>query len=377
MHVALDLTALLPRATGVDVYLRRLVEHLARLDHESRYTLFMNREDRTTWTDGLPSNFRCLPLCVRARGVRLAFQQLLLPAALRVLGADVVHSPAFLMPVHRGGARHLLSVHDMTFFSHRRHHSPLHRTAVFRRAVAASIRRAHLLVVPSRATRDDLVARMPTVAPETIRVVPYGIGAEFRPHMPAEVAPVLRRLGIPTPYVLHLGTLEPRKNLGRLVEAYRRLTAEGAAEHLVLAGRLGWDQGALLAELDRPELRGRVHRTGYLAADDVPPVLAGAALFVCPSLAEGFGFPPLEAMASGVPVVASRAAALAENLADAALLVDPNDADALAAAMRSALRDDRRDVLAERGLTRARAFPWEATARGTLACYRELAPERR
>jgi glycosyltransferase involved in cell wall biosynthesis len=359
----------------VDVYLRGLVEHLGRLDHESRYTLFVNREDRGTWTE-LPSNFRRLAFCVRARGVRLAFQQVLLPAAARVLGADVVHSPAFLMPLYRGRSRHLLSVHDMTFFSHRRHHSPLHRSAAFRQAVAASIRRADLRIVPSRATRDDLVACMPAVARQKIRVVPYGIGPEFRPHTAAEVAPVLRRLGIPIPYVLHLGTIEPRKNLGRLVESYRRLVVDGAAEHLVLAGRLGWDQGALLAELERPELRGRVHLTGHLPVHDVPPVHAGAALFVSPSLGEGFGFPPLEAMACGVPVVASRAAALAENLGDAAMLVDPTDTEAFAEAMRSALRDrDRRVALAERGLERARAFPWEATARGTLACYHELASE--
>lgn len=375
MHVALDLTPLRPRPTGVDVYMQRLVEHLGRVDRESRYTIFVNREDEPTLRGTLPENFRLAPLSLRPRPVRLVFQQLLLPAAARLLAVDVLHSPAFLMPLHRGRRRHVVTVHDMTFFSLRRYHSRLHRSAAFRRAVSASIRRADLLIVPSRSTCQDLVAAMPDIARARIRVIPHGIGPEFRRQAGAEIGTPGGRLGLPAPYVLYLGTVEPRKNLGHLIESYRRLVvADGIAEHLVLAGQLGWDRERLLARLAAPELRGRVHLTGYLAPGDLVRAYAGARLFVYPSLAEGFGFPPLEAMACGVPTIASRTSALAENLADAALLVDQIDDQALVAAMRRALRDeDLRRTLVERGVERAAAFDWERTARSHLACYRELA----
>jgi glycosyltransferase involved in cell wall biosynthesis len=371
VHVALDLTALLPTPTGVDVYLRRLLEHLGRLDRASRYTVFVNREDRGTFAGVLPANFTIAALALRPRPVRFAFQHLVLPAAVRARGIDVVHSPAFLMPFARAGARHVVTVHDMTFFSHRAQHSRLHRSAPFLRLVAASLRRADLVVVPSGAVRADVLRLAPTVAPTRIRVVANGVGAAFRPQAPAAVAAAVARLGIREPYVLYVGTLEPRKNLVRLLDAYERLAPR---EQLVLAGRLGWDAAPLRARLTAPALRGRVHLTGYVPEDDLPALYAGARAFVYPSLAEGFGLPPLEALACGVPVVASTDPALAENLADAALLVDATDTGALADAMRRVLADDAlRATLRERGRARAATFGWERTAAGTLACYRELA----
>ncbi len=375
MHVGIDLTALLPLATGVDVALRGLVTGLAAVDRETRYTVFVNREDAALFAGALPENFRVAALARRARVTRLAFQQLVLPAYAAVRGLDVVHSPSFIMPMLRAGARHLLTIHDMTSFSLPDYHIPLRRSAAYRRAVLASIRRADAVTTPSEFVRRDVLARVPDVPPERIRVVGWGIGDEFRPRPEGEARAALAHLGLPSPYVLYVGALQPRKNLRSLLDAYRRLVARGdVAEHLVIAGPLSWDLEDVLPGLDDPVLRARVHRTGYVSAADLPWLYAGARLFAYPSFEEGFGFPPLEAMACGVPTVASCGSSLAENLGGAALLVPPDAPDALADAMRAVLSDpaERRRWVAL-GMARAARFRWDETARRARDLYYELA----
>jgi glycosyltransferase involved in cell wall biosynthesis len=374
-RIGIDLTALLPQATGVDQILLNLVRHLGRLDGANRYVLFVNVGDRPRFGDSLGPNFRLVPVCLRPRPFRLAFQQALLPAVATALALDVLHSPAFIMPLWRGRTRHVLTVHDMTFFSLPDCHIPLRRSRPFRRAVVHSIRHADLVCVPSHHVRRDLLERVSGVPEGRIRVVGWGVGEEFRPH-PADAArAVARRLGIAVPYILHVGTIEPRKNLDHLVESYRRLVgARAVDEHLVLAGRLGWSYDDLLARLAAPELRDRVHLVGYVGQEDLPLLYAGARLCVYPSLEEGFGLPPLEAMACGVPTVSSRSSALAENLEGAAELVPPGDVDALVAAMARLLRDEAlRATRVRHGLERAAAFRWAETARAMVGCYEELA----
>ena len=184
LRVGIDLTALLPVATGVDTYLLQLVEALARVDGETHYTVFVNREDRARFAHRLGENVRLAGWCRRPRPIRLAFQQLLLPAAATLHGLDVVHSPSFIMPMIRGRVRHLLTVYDMTFFSHPECHIPLRRSRPYRAAVLASINRAHLITVPSRSTRAEILRLAPSVNPARLRVVMPGIGEDFRPGTP-------------------------------------------------------------------------------------------------------------------------------------------------------------------------------------------------
>jgi glycosyltransferase involved in cell wall biosynthesis len=375
MKVAIDLTALLPEATGVDTYLRQLTIHLGQLDRHNRYTIFVNYEDRCLFNGLLPCNFVVVPSCLRPRAARFLFQQVGLPAAARVLNVDVIHSPSFFMPLYRGRQRHLLTVYDMTFFSLPYYHTRLRRSWPFRRAVLGSIRCADLVSVPSRSTQQDILDLMPEVPAARIRVITPGVGTEFRPYATDKVRAEMRRLGLPFPYILSLGTLEPRKNLPRLVESYRQLIATGEIrEHLVLAGQLGWGYKPLLAQVASPELRGRVHLLGYVSQRDLPWLYGGARLFVYPSLREGFGFPPLEAMACGAPTIASLSSSLAENLQGAASLIPPTDGEALTAAMRRLLHNEQlRAQCREQGLARAAEFRWEKTARQTLDCYEDLA----
>lgn len=371
MRIAIDFTAFIPQMTGIDTYMKQLVSNLAKVDRSNQYRIYHNHEDCRIFTDNLPGNFSHTSLSARPRLFRLISQQVMLPVAASGWKADVVHSPSFIMPYLRGAARHVLTVHDMTSFSHPHCHIALRRSWLYRRMVLASLRRADAVVVPSRATRQAILEFLPDLQPDRIHVTVPGIGEEFRLCDPASVREVVARLKLPQPYILYVGTLEPRKNLPALVESYRRLVEAGAIkEHLVLAGKLGWGYEALLKQIQVPALRGRVHLAGYVDQKDLPTVYAGARLFVYPSLHEGFGFPPLEAMACGVPVISTRSSSLAENLERAAELVAPDDIAGLADAMQRLLTDDTlRAKRLGQGLEQARQYRWEQTARETVKSY--------
>jgi alpha-1,3-rhamnosyl/mannosyltransferase len=213
------------------------------------------------------------------------------------------------------------------------------------------------------------VLKLLPVDPARVTVVPEGVAADFTPGAaagaPARLAPLGLRAG---EYLLFLGTIEPRKNLRRVLQALE--LAGRDVGPLVVAGGGGWNNEPTVKELARLERAGRVKRLGYVSGDCRPLLVAGARALVYPSLYEGFGLPPLEAMACGTPVLTSNVSSLPEVVGDAAVLVDPCDVGALAAAIRRLWHDDglRADLRA-RGLARARRFRWDVTARLTLDVY--------
>jgi alpha-1,3-rhamnosyl/mannosyltransferase len=375
MRIAIDLTALNVQASGIDRYLLGMVRSLALLERGAEFFLFINAEDRARFAGShlLPAHCHVWPCCFRPRVCRLFFQQILQPIFLHALRIDVLHSPTFIMPAWRGRARHVLTIHDMSSFVLPHCHPPIRRGPLYERIVSESIRRANLVTVPSLSVKADILRFVNDVSEERIRVIACGIDDVFQPRKAAEVAPVLRRLGIPTPYVLYLGTLDPRKNLAVLLDAFATLVAGGRPEHLVLGGAAGWSPNELSSHIARHGLETRIHLPGYIAEADLPFVYAEAALFVYPSLLEGFGFPPLEAMAAGVPVIASDTSSLRENLAGAAMLVPVGDAKQLEVAMRTLLTDEAaRSSAVEAGLTRSQSYRWDRFAAETFACYEEL-----
>jgi glycosyltransferase involved in cell wall biosynthesis len=369
MRIAIDLTALNAKPSGIDRYLEGMVWSLACLEKNADFFLFINFEDlaRFSGKRQLPPHFRVIPICCRTRIVRLFFQQLLQPLLLLALRIDVLHSPTFIMPLWRGNARHVLTIHDMSSFVLPQSHPRIRRGPLYERVVATSIRRADLVTVPSSSVKNDIMRFVPEV--RCISVIPCGIDEAFHAQNSSDV---LRRLRIPTPYVLFVGVLDPRKNLPTLIDAFAEVVASGRPEDLVLAGQMGWLPNEWLHGYE--QLRDRIHFPGYIAEADLPFVYAGAALFVYPSLLEGFGFPPLEAMACGVPVIASDVSSLQENLAGAATLVPPNESKELAAAMLKLLSDEAARTRAiEAGVARSRQFRWETFAAETFACYESLA----
>ena len=300
----------------------------------------------------------------------------LVPAALRRLGVDVFHGMDHVgIPLVGRSCRYVVTVHDVIPLILPETFTPRHRLVV-RMALARVRRKADRVIVPSRAVKRDVVQRVGFPEGRVV-VTPEGCEPRFRPvRSEGILRDVAARYDLPPRYVLAVGTLEPRKNLTTLLEAFARLRRDGEVDadlRLVLAGARGWLDEPIFAAVRSLGIEDAVRFTGFVDDDDLPAVYSGAALFVFPSLHEGFGLPLLEAMACGVPVVTSNISSMPEVAGDAAVLVDPRDANGLAAAIARVLRDEAlRDRLRGAGLARVREFSWEATARRTLDAYASL-----
>lgn len=286
----------------------------------------------------------------------------LAPLEAALAEVDVFHATAYAMP-RRRRVPVVLTVHDLTLLRAPELGTPALRRSVRRAAARAA--EARLVIADSEATRRDLI-ELAALPAARIRVVPLGVDAAFRPVAP----PPGRR---PAPYLLHVGTIEPRKNLPRLIEACAPLWRGGALrQRLVLAGAPGWGSAAVEAAIARHGAGDWVVRLGRVADADLPALYAGADAVLVPSLYEGFGLPLLEALACGAPVIAAAAGALPEVAGDAALLVDPRDAGAWGAAITHLLSDpDLAARLRAAGPRRAAPFTWTRCAEQTLAVYRE------
>ncbi len=300
---------------------------------------------------------------------RFAWELRSLGTALARCGADVYHGTHFYTP-RRSTVPRVATLHDLTFFRLPRRYGLAHRQ--YYRAIARTARSAERLIVPSRAVAGDAV-RYLGAAPERIRVIPEAPREGLGPATDAEVLAMRARLGLEQPYLLCLGTAEPGK---RAVDAIRALPAiheRHPGTLLALAGNPGKLTGALEREASRLGVEGEVRFLGYVPDGDLAPLLTGAEALVFPSLFEGFGLPPLEAMACGTPVIATRAPAMDEVLSGAAVLVPARDPEAIAREASAILSDPAwRRELSARSLAWAARFSWRRAAEVTVAVYREL-----
>jgi alpha-1,3-rhamnosyl/mannosyltransferase len=304
-------------------------------------------------------------------------QQWVVPRLLRRLGADIYHSPYYLMP-YRPGVPVVVTVYDLIPLLFPRLASARARL-LFRWTMALALRMASHVIVISEATRRDLLLFF-RLSPKKVTTIPLAAAPNFRPSSPAEVEQVRHKYALPQDYVLYLGINKPHKNLVRLIDAFSLMTQHTTCNRhhasrftFVIAG--AWDSRypeprQRVATLG---LEGTIRFLGPVPEADLPALYAGAALFVFPSLYEGFGLPVLEAMACGAPVACSNTSSLPEVGGDKVLYFDPADVEAIAETLRQALADaDLRTELRERGLVRAAQFSWERTARETLNLYREV-----
>ena len=301
---------------------------------------------------------------------RVFFDQVGIKQVRSRLGADVVHYPANVGALTRI-PNTVLTVHDLSFLREPKWF-PAGRSFYYRKAVLRSAGLAARIVADSRATADDLVS-MAGVAASKIDVVHLGVDEGFRPASEEAQASVRKTYNLPQGnFFLYCGTLEPRKNLPRVIEAWSSI-AERCDWDLVIAGRRGWGVDAIEQAIAESAHADRIHPPGFIEQGDLPAVMTAAGAFVWPSLWEGFGLPPLEAMACGTPVVTSSTSSLPEVVGDAAVLVDPHDVAAIAEGMLAvaegaALRAD----LSAKGLERAAGFTWKKTAEETVETYRKV-----
>ena len=291
---------------------------------------------------------------------------------------DVYHSPANVVPLRYNG-KFAVTIHDLAIYREPKAF-PSRQGFSIKYLVPRSINKATKIIAVSESTKKD-VTEFFKVDPATIDVIYEGVeNGRFSPKRRGDTAAMeklKRRYGIRGDYVLFVGTLEPRKNLIRLLEAcfqlYGRRSDLAKKFQMVLAGQRGWLYDEIFEEVKNRGLSGNVVFPGYVPAADMPKLYTGATVFIYPSLYEGFGLPVLEAMASGVAVISSNVSSIPEITGDAALLVDPLDTEGMSEALEKLLTDENyRKKLAERGLKRAEEFSWEKCARQTLEVYRAV-----
>lgn len=362
--VAVDLRALVPETTGIGVYTRALLLALARR-RGHRYLGLSHRPPKGAAeleAAGIELDQQRAPLGV-------LWQQLALPRRLGRGDADLFWSPLMTLPV-ACPLPAVVTVHDLTALLFPETHTLKVRWSLLP-FLRRSLERAAVVVAPSEATAADLRFHFPECAPR-LRVVGEGVEPVFCPGEPPAIAATRAELDAPEGYLLYVGTLEPRKNVGTLVDAWLRLRADDPeTPPLVLAGGYGWGSRALARRLARLAAEG-IRHLGRVEPEHLVRLYQAARVFAYPSLYEGFGLPPLEAMACGVPVVASDVSSLPEVVGDAGLLVDPRDAGALAAALGRVLGDPEHAAeLARRGRERARGFTWEGAAAAMEAVFAE------
>ncbi len=281
---------------------------------------------------------------------------------------DLVHYTANIGPMLRTHP-FVLTVHDLSFLHHPEwfHWSRVH---YYRQVVRRSARIAARVIADSTATKQDLLA-LAGIPEDRIDVVPLGVSATFQPAAQDEIDRVLKKYDLPGRFFLFVGTIEPRKNLPRLVAAFERIAWE-VQHDLVIAGREGWKTGPVHDVVANTASRGRIHFPGFIAPEDLPAVLSAADAFVWPSLFEGFGLPPLEAMACGTPVLTSKTSSLPEVVGGAAFMVDPENIGEIAHALKFlAVGGKMVDTLREGGRQRAAEFTWKRTAEMACESYRK------
>jgi glycosyltransferase involved in cell wall biosynthesis len=304
---------------------------------------------------------------IRVLKQRRLWTHLALRSAVRHERPNVLFVPSHVIPwPDVGPVPSVVTAHDLGYLHYPEKH-PLIERLYLDWSTRHSTRLARRVIAVSNATKHDLV-QLNGVPAEKIRVVHSGIDKQLRPiDNPQEITALRQRLGIRGSYLLHVGRVQSRKNLPRLVEAFAQIRDMIPDLTLVLAGREVWGHKGVMNRVAQLKLTDRVILPGYVADDDLATLYSGAAAYVFPSLYEGFGFPALEAMACGTPVICANTSSLPELVGDAALTVPPTDVDAFAEAIQRVLTDDPlRHKLIARGLERVKGFTWEAASKATL-----------
>ena len=284
---------------------------------------------------------------------------------------DLFHGTNFEVPLWKK-RRSVVTIHDLSALLHpEKHRSRLVRRARLRLPLVARV--ADMIITPTESVKREVCQRF-NVKSEKVSAIHLAARQSFQPVPFAQTAEIRKRLGIEDEFLLFVGTLEPRKNLLTLLKAFEQIVAQSSLHpQLVIAGGEGWLMNEVSAYLKKASISGRLRVTGYLDDDDLRALYSSCRVFIYPSVYEGFGLPPLEAMACGAPVIAGRIPSLQETLGSAARLVEPLDVDALAKSIIELLEDEKqRQKLKAAGREQAERYSWEKTARRTLSVYENL-----
>lgn len=367
MRIGFDARMSFYSSAGLGRYINGLLGGLASIDHENQYLVFHSRKDRSI--PQRPPNYRTRLLWTPCHH---PLEQATLPVELSFARLDLLHSPDFIPPLHRRIAS-VITVHDLAFLYYPQYLVPEARR--YYGQIGAAVKSAEAIIAVSQHTKKDLIEQL-GVPEGKVHVVYEAANPLYRPLGEVAFGSPQRVVAIPQPYILFVGTLEPRKNLPALLRAMAQIKGQRASRtpRLVMAGGKGWLYQESLDLVGQLGLTEETLLFGPAAPEELLWLYNRAELLVLPSVYEGFGLPVVEAMACGTPVVVSRTSSLPEVAGDAGLLVDPADSEALAEAICRVLDDQAlREKMRQAGLQQAGRFSWESTARETLDVYHKAA----
>lgn len=365
MRIAFDGTTLRPGRTGVGYYTEHLLRHVAQQSPDDEIVVISNGALDTT----RPLPPRIQSALSGSRLPRMLWMQTVVPRLLHRVQADVVHFTNGMVPIV-SRVPTVVTIHDMSLTLYPRCHPP-RRVLLNRPLVGLAARRADAIITVSESAKHDIV-RIYGLDPGRVHVVHEAAAPSFRPICDVHhLEQVRRQYGLPERFILYVGTIEPRKNLPKLIEGFAQRRKRGDIQHqLVCVGPYGWLSRDIDALIHRLQIADAVRFTGYVPFDDLPALYNLAEMFVFPSIYEGFGLPVIEAMACGTPVLTGRVPALEEVSGGAVEQIASLEPEAIGESLvRLAASRERREALRQRGLERARTFSWERAARETHNVY--------
>ena len=377
MKIGIDIRTLLDaRPSGVSEYVLNLLKEMFKLDTANEYRLFYNCfGDCPNLPEFKQANVKLIKYNYPNKVLNyLLFKIFNYPKLDKALAVDVFFMPHLNFIGLSVGAKNLLTVHDLSFLKYPEFFSA--RKNFWHRLVKAKklLKRFSLVIAVSENTKRDIM-ELGGINPDKVKVIYSGVGEEYKKlpliNYQFSVKRVRDKYNLPERFILYLGTIEPRKNVDGIIRAYNQLrvmSCELRDYKLIIAGARGWKSENIYREWDKSAFKNDIKFLGYVEPDDKIYLYNLASVFIYPSFYEGFGFPPLEAMACGVPVVASFASSLPEVVGDAALMVDPYNINDLAGALEKVLVDENlKNKLIARGLEQAKKFSWRETARAYLS----------
>jgi len=371
MKIGIDATPLPQNPVGAGVYIIQLIRALSQIELGHELIVFAHHFGHELIDIPESKNIKWIIVKEKNPALRLIWEQITLPYLARKTKLDLLHSLHYTRPIFLP-CKSIVTFHDMTFFLYPKLHT-VSKRFFFPLMIKLSGQISNGIIAGSENTKKDTL-KFNNISENKIHVVPYGINSIFTPISNKQLLHNCKvKYNLPNEFILYVGLIEPRKNIPSLLKAYKKIIQETTSPPLVITGRPGWGMEEVNYYIDTQNLRDKVHFTGYVDREDLPLIYNLATIFVYPSIYEGFGFPPLEAMACGTPTITTAISSMPEFVGDACLLVPPQDDEALYQAMKKLLYNkDLQKVLSIKGHQQASQFTWERTARETLEVYQKV-----
>lgn len=371
MRIGIDTTALPQQPVGAGNYIINLTRSLAKLQSGHEYVIITHETGKKLFCISDNRNLQWVVVSDKNPAKRLVWEQTHLPYLVNQLGVDLLHSLHYTRPI-RLSCPSAVTFHDMTFLLYPEKHT-WYKRHFFPLAIKLSAKYADAIITVSESTRRDSMELL-DIPSNKIFTTQLGVSEKFRKVNLHDLKEEVRqKYKLPQKFLLYVGLIEPRKNIPLLIDAFKLLIESGVDQSLVIVGGFGWGYRNILKQIEKIAIKNKIHFTGYIPTKHLPVIYNMASVFVYPTYYEGFGFPPLEAMACGTPVVSTDVSSIPEIVGDAGILVPTGDVNALLNAVTEILENQSlREGLIRKGKKRASLFTWERTAQETVKVYDKL-----